>query len=237
MDHEKASKADQLSQAEHAILTAIQQYRDILAEGPTLDATEITYKPSKVVIDDRAFKIESVNTLSPFRYDGVIAQAADRDIPSLQVLLLALSPHWEDRIRAAALQGHLRNEITMPDGFPCIYVPADSPSNVQISRPSPFVWVASADEAMLHELLPLYRELWGAYEAQWRHTPNRTFVVGRLDKVAPYGVYRPGTTPAEVIGQTMLTHQGMYKTAPAHLRQMHPLHEQWTSSQKTADAR
>lgn len=49
-----------------------------------------------------------MNTLTPFRHDSVIAQAADGVLPSLQVLLLALSPHWEDRIRAAALQGHLR---------------------------------------------------------------------------------------------------------------------------------
>ena len=35
---------------------------------------------------------------------------------------------------------------------------------------------------------------------------------------------------AEVIGQTMLTHTGMYRTAPDHLRQMHPLHSIWAAS-------
>jgi hypothetical protein len=111
----------------------------------------------------------------------------------------------------------------MPDGFPCIFEPADSPKKADVLNPQPFVWVASLDERMLHELLPFYRELWGAYENQWPHSPHRTFEVGLLDGVATHGICRPGTTPAQVIGQTMLTHPDMQRTAPAHLRAMHPL--------------
>lgn len=223
--HEWAKRmaAEELGQAEDAILKALAEYRHVLAKGPVLDSTEIIYRPSKAGIDDHKFRIDLVNAAAPYVHDGPFLNACDAELPAVQVALLSFSPHWEDRIRAAALRGSIRDEVTMPDGFPCIYEPADSPSRSNTLYPRSSVWVASPDEGMLHELLPLYRELWGAYEDQWPHSPNRTFQVGRLDGVSPRGVYRPGTTPAEVIGQTMLTHPDMRRTAPEHLRQMHPL--------------
>jgi hypothetical protein len=227
---EKAEKADELSRAEDAILEAVQEYRRVLAEGPVLDSTEISYKPSTALIDDQRFKIEPTNTLYPYRYDGVLNEAAGTELPALQVLLLAESPHWEDRIRAKALYASMREDITLPDGFPCIYEPADSPNKGDHLYKVPSVWVASPDEAMLHALLPLYRELWDAHESQWPHAPNRTFEVGRLDKVSPHRVYRPGTTPDQVIAQTMLTHDDMYRTAPEHLKKMHPRYDDWNKS-------
>lgn len=118
--------------------------------------------------------------------------------------------------------------ITLPDGFPCIHEPADSPRSKTSKNPRVFNWVVSPDEEMLRELLPLYRDLWASYKAQWPHSPNRVFELGRLDGVAPHQVYRPGTTVEQVIGATMLTHTEMYRTAPQHLREMHPSYAQWT---------
>ncbi|MET0885981.1 MAG: hypothetical protein ABWX92_05970, partial [Mycetocola sp.] len=185
-----AEKADGLSQAEAAVFEAIRVFRRTLEEGPPLDSAEISYKPSTALIDDQRYRLDSVNTLDRYPYDGVLSNAAASEYPDVQVTLLSLSPHWEDRIRAVALRESIRSEITLPDGFPCIYEPADSPRNADHLRPSPVVWVASPDEAMLHELLPLYEELWNAYENQWPHSPNRTFKVGRLDRLSPHGVYR-----------------------------------------------
>ncbi|WP_026534626.1 hypothetical protein [Arthrobacter sp. H14] len=91
-----------------------------------------------------------------------------------------------------------------------------------------FHWVVSPDEEMLRELLPLYRELWASYEAQWPHSPDRVFELDRLDGVPPHQVYRSETTVEQVIGATMLTHSEMYRTAPQHLRRMHPSHTHWT---------
>jgi hypothetical protein len=218
----KANHADDLSQAGDAVLAAVQEYRRVLAAGPLLESTEITYKASKIASIDQTYKIDTVNAISPYAHDHVLVQALNEEHPSLQALLLEFSPHWEDRIRAAALREHLHRDVTLPDGFPCIYEPAESPKRASVLNPAPFVWVASPDEEMLHKLLPLYRELWDSYENQWPHSENRQFVVGRLNGVSPRGVYRPGTTPAQVIGHTMLTHERMYGLAPAHLQQMHP---------------
>jgi hypothetical protein len=233
---QKAEKADQLSQAEDAILAAFQVYSETLAAGPLLDPSELLYRSGSAPDNEHKFNLEPVGVHRRFAYDGVFAHATESEAPLAHQLLLSLSPHWEDRIRAVALQRFLRDEITMPNGFPCIYEPANSPRNAEALNPKPFVWVASPDEAMLHELLPLYRELWDSYEAQWSHTPNRTFEVGRLNRVAASGVYRPGTTPVDVISQTMLTHSDMYRTAPDHLRQMHPFHTTRVASRAGATA-
>ena len=152
----------------------------------------------------------------------------DSEFPQAEATMLSLSTNWEDRIRAAAMRNSMITPVTLPDGFPCIYEPASSPHNKGRLRPRDHAWVKSADKAMLEELLPLYRELWAAYESGWPQATRRRFEIGALNGLSPYGVYRPGTTAAEVIGETMLTHTGMYATAPEHLKAMHPQHDQWT---------
>jgi hypothetical protein len=224
---ENTAHPTNLAEAEAAVAEAIANYRRI-ADERAEPATEIAFTPSPSLRDDHRYTAHSIHVADHFRSDTTFVSAARTEIPSLQAVLLSLSPHWQDRIRAAALKESFRDEITLTDGFPCIYEPATSPRNKGHLRPSNYAWVISPDEEMLHELLPLYRELWGSYEDQWPHTPNRTFEVGRLNGLSPFGVYRPGTTPAEVIGQTMITHTEMYRRAPEHLQRMHPLHEQWT---------
>lgn len=214
-----------LAEAEAGVLEAIAVYRRAV-EANSQPASEIVFAPSSY--DDRLYKTHSIHVAEHYCEDTVFVAASGSDLPSLQSVLLSLSPHWQDRLRAAALRDSLNDEITLPDGFPCIYEPANSPRYRDYLRPRDHAWVVSPDEEMLHELLPLYRELWGSYEDQWPHSPNRTFEVGRLNGLSPFGVYRPDTTPAEVIGQTMLTHTDMYRRAPEHLREMHPLHERWS---------
>lgn len=233
MNHEQAGR---LADAEDSILEAVAAYRRLLADLPMLEAAPIAYAPSTVLGDAHRYAIEPVNTAHPYRQDAGFVRAATAEMPGLQALLLSFSPRWEDRIRAEALSTSLRSEITLPDGFPCIYEPADSPRKQGRGCAKDLVWVASPDEAMLSELLPLYRELWSAYESQWPSSPNRAFEVGRLNGLSARGIYRPGTTPADVIGQTMLTHSDMYRTAPSRLREMHPLHAQWTTSRASAAA-
>ncbi|MFF2053856.1 hypothetical protein ACFVU2_19785 [Leifsonia sp. NPDC058194] len=220
--------ATRLAAAEAAALAALDEYRLAVKAAGALEDLPLTYTPPSALVDTHTYNVADVNALAPFVGDDVLEHAATSKLPTLQTLLLSLSPHWEDRIRAAVLRADQHQAITLPDGFPCIYEPADSPKNARALRATPFAWVVSPDEGMLHELLPFYRELWEAYENQWPHSPNRTFEIGRLDRLSPRGVYRPGTTPAEVIGHTMLTHRDMYRTAPEHLREMHPLHEQWS---------
>lgn len=222
--------ADELATAADAVRQAVEHYREVAALSSALDATDLAYLPSTALLDTKDYKLDGVNALYPFRNDGVLQSAAGAEDPFTEMVLLEASPHWQDRIRAKALHLNLADEVTLPDGFPCIFEPVDSPRNARHVNQRRFVWVASPDEDMLHELLPLYRELWAAYENQWPTTPNRSFVVGRLDGVSPYGVFRPGATPADVIGRTMLTHDGMYARAPEHLKRMHPRHEDWTRS-------
>lgn len=233
LESKKALLADELTTAADAVRRAVEYYREVAGMSGVLDATDLAYTPSTALLDTKDFKLEGVNTLSPFRNDGVLQAAAGAEDPLVEMLLLEASPHWQDRIRAKAMHLTTANGIRLPDGFPCIYEPANSPRNERVLNPRPFIWVASPDEDMLHELLPLYRELWESYENQWPSTPNRTFEVGRLNGVAPYGVFRPGATAVAVIARTMLTHDRMYARAPQHLREMHPLHERWTASRKT----
>lgn len=236
-EHERARRdhADEVLHAQDAILLAVQSYAELVKAGPgklDLDPTDIAYSPSTVLIDGGGYKIETTGLKDLYRYDPVLAVAQESDFPIAHELMLSLSPHWEDRVRAAALRRGARDPIVLPDGFPCIYEPASSPKNAGVLRPRDSAWVVSADVEMLEAVLPLYRELWDAYESQWPHTPNRAFEVGRLDGLTPYGVYRPGTTPEQVIGQTMMTHDGMYRTARDHLKAMHPLHAQWTKGRE-----
>lgn len=228
----ETTPTSRLAAAEAAALAAVDEYRRAVAALGALEARPLAYTPSTVVLDDHHYGVANVNAAASFTGDGALEHATASELPTLQTLLLSLSPHWEDRIRAAVLRVEQREAITLPDGFPCIYEPADSPKKAGLLRPAPFAWVVSPDEEMLHELLPLYRELWDAYENQWPHTPNRTFEVGRLNGLSPRGVYRPGTTPADVIGQTMLVHRDMYRTAPDHLREMHPLNEKWSRARE-----
>lgn len=234
LESKKAILADELMSAAGAVRRAVQQYREIAGMSGVLDASDLVYKPSTALIDTKDFTFNAANSLHPFRSDGVLQAAAGAEDPFVEMLLLEASPHWQDRIRAKVMHLTTANDITLPDGFPCIYEPADSPKNERVLNPRPLIWVASPDEGMLRELLPLYRELWESYENQWPSTPNRTFEVGRLNGVAPYGVFRPGATAADVIGRTMLTHDGMYARAPEHLKQMHPRHKDWTTPRPAA---
>ena len=230
LETKKALLADELSTAEDAVRRAVEHYQDVAARSDILDATDLGYTPSTAMLDMKDYRLDSVGALRPFRNDSVLHSAAGAENPLVELLLLEASPRWQDRIRAKALQLALANDVTLPDGFPCIYEPRDD----RRSSARNYVWVASPDEGMLHELLPLYRELWASYESQWPNSPNREFVVGRLDGVSPYKVFRPGATPADVIARTMLTHDGMYARAPEHLKQMHPRHKDWTRSRLTA---
>jgi hypothetical protein len=220
--------AQRVALARTTAIAALTEYRDAVAAAGAQDASPLSYAPSTALRDNHRYDLANVNTALPFRDDDTIESAAAAELPPLETLLLSLSPRWEDRIRAAVLRLEQHQSLALPDGFPCIYEPADSPRNEGVLRPRPHAWVVSPDEGMLHTLLPLYRELWAAYENQWPHSPNRTFEVGRLDGLKPYSVYRPGTTPEQVIGETMITHTDIYRTAPEHLRRMHPLHEQRT---------
>lgn len=198
------------------------------------DHNPVSNKDRALVYDARStnqhtYDVSGLNLLTRFRGDAVVADAVLEPANILDTAHeLSLSEHWEDRLRAEALRQAAGRNITLPDGFPCIYEPADSPRRATSNYPQPFAWVVSPDDAMLIELLPLYRELWAAYEAQWPNSPHRIFEFGRLDRLSVRSVYRPGTTVQQVIGSTMLTHTDMYRTAPAHLKTMHPLHEQWT---------
>lgn len=208
----------------------------VVAAGPA-DAVPIEYTPDEVGLDNHRYSMDSVNTLRRYSVDEQIQNAAHAGLPHVEIAVLAQSPHWKDRVRAAAVRASLYEEITLPDGFPCIYEPANSPRMARVLSPRPQAWVVSPDEGMLRELLPLYRELWGAYESQWPTSPNRHFEVGHLDGLSPNGVYRPGTTAADVIGATMITHDGIYARAPEHLRAMHPLHTQWEASKAARQAK
>ncbi|WP_311245264.1 MULTISPECIES: hypothetical protein [unclassified Microbacterium] len=212
--------ADDLSSAADDVRSALTRYLEIAEMAAELDPTPISYQQSTVLYDTVQYTLENVNALSRFRGDHVLVEARNAEHPYLEMMMLAASPHWEDRIRAKALHLDLDREITLPDDFPCIYEPADSPRRRSAHHAKPFVWVASADEALLHQVLPHYRELWDSHQAQWPHSPNREFVVGRLSGIEPYAVFRPGATIADVIGKTLLTHPDMYERAPKHLQEM-----------------
>ena len=237
LDHNDAALHEKIAlihEAEADLLAAMKAYHKVINSEPALPPSPIAYAPSKALLDDHRYTIEAVNMHLRFGKDLPYLLAAEAENPMLQVVMLTQSPDWEDRVRATSLYASQRNEITLPDGFPCIYEPATSPRRATATRPRPEPWVVSPDEAMLHELLPLYEELWGAYQAQWPKSPKRIFEVGRLNGLSPNGVYRPGTTPAQVIANTMLTHTGMYATAPQHIREMHPMYERWTKKPVTA---
>jgi hypothetical protein len=229
MSTESIIRAAAHTRAAARVAEALRAFQGIIASPQGPDAVPVGYTPTPALRDNHRYRIESVSA-DRFGEDAAFVDARENALPGLDVLLLSVSPHWEDRIRAAALRETRADRITLPAGFPCIYEPADSPRNTDHVYAKAHAWVISPDVDMLHELLPLYQELWTAYEDQWPHTHNRSFTVGTLDNLSPLSVYRPGTTPAEVIGTTMLTHQDMYRIAPEHLRAMHPLHEQWTAT-------
>lgn len=179
-------------------------------------SSQINYKPTTGGIDTGEY---DVRDRDGWRKDSVV-RAGIEDLAAL-----AHSSCWEDRVRAAVLLDRI--EVTLPDQFPCLYEPAESPRRSGALRSQPFVWVASPDIDMLRALLPDYQELWDSYNAQWGPNSQQTFVVGRLDGVSPRGVYRPGATPEQVIGSTMLTHGDLYGRAPERLRRMHPMYEKW----------
>lgn len=142
---------------------------------------------------------------------------------------LSKSPHWQDRIRAEYLRHHRR--VTLPDQFPCIYETPDSPNRAGTPMPDGFAWVTSPDEDLLHAVLADYQELWDCYTSQWGPNRRRIFEVGKLDGLSPHGVYRPGTTPEQVLATTMLLHEEMYRRAPLRIRKHHPMFEIWTGAQ------
>ncbi|ROR75984.1 hypothetical protein SAMN06295974_3871 [Plantibacter flavus] len=233
MNSQQAPVVDELTTARDAVVEAVRTYRLRVEAVGSIEGVPIGSTTADGPYSQR-YRMGDHDVRRLMREDPVLAAAADADRPVLEQLLLSSSPHWEDRVRAAALERHLRSSIRLPDGFPCIYEPADSPRNAGLLRPRDEVWVASPDVNMLNELLPLYQELWTAYEDQWPHSPNRVFVVGRLDGVSPTSVYRPGTTPGTILGDTMLTHSDMYRRAPAHLKHHHPLHDQWAAARSAS---
>lgn len=180
---------------------------------------------------DHRYDLSTTNITFRFREDQIINEVIARphvDDVFEEIARLSVSKDWQDRVRAEALRSAASNRITLPDQFPCIY---DANSTHAPNR----VWVVSADVKMLQTLLPLYIELWEAYDAQWPEKApedRRSFAFGRLDGLSPRGMYLPGTTAVQVIGSTMLTHDGMYHHVPEHLRTMHPLHRQWEDSKQ-----
>lgn len=179
---------------------------------------DLTYTPNPAGTDTHTFSIQSGSFFGDMVSSCSIAE----------LHALSQSDDWQDRVRAEIVRE--RSTITLPDGFPCIYEQEDSPNKSAHKYPAPTAWVVSPDIDMLRELLPLYQELWDAYTSQWGPASRRVMAAGRLNGLSPRGVCRPGTTPEQVIGSTMLTHTGMYRTAPKHLQEMHPLREQWTAS-------
>lgn len=175
--------------------------------------TALRYRPNSAGIDTGRYDLGSLGGFT----DDPVTHAGLTDLASL-----ATSADWEDRVRAEVLRQRLT--ITLPDQFPCIYETPGSPNLARNKHKRPQPWVVSPDIDMLHALLADYQELWDSYTAQWGPTARRTFAVGRLDGVSPHGLYRPSTTPAQVIGSTMLTHTDMYRHAPERLRQVHPRH-------------
>lgn len=189
------------------------------------DTRDLAYTPSPAGLDTSKY---DVSRDSWFAGDPVFAFCVD------DLAVLATSDHWEDRVRAEVLRRRLT--ITLPDQFPCIYETSDSPNQSRHKHKRPKPWIISPDIDMLHALLPGYQELWDNYTSQWGPGSRRTFAVGRLDGMTPHGVYRPGTTPEQVIGSTMLTHSDMYRRQPERLRRMHPQHEYWQESRRAMEA-
>ncbi|KQU35792.1 hypothetical protein [Rhodococcus sp. Leaf233] len=184
---------------------------------------DLRYEPNTVGIDSGDYRLDE---RGGFAEDWVSA-ATMADLPSL-----AQSPDWEDRLRAEILRQ--RTRITLPEAFPCIYEVAESPTKAKALHPRPQPWVVSPDEGMLAELLPLYQELWDHQTRQWGPGSRRVFALGHLDGLSPRRVYRRGTTVAQVIGGTMLVHTDLYRTAPEHLRALHPMHEVWAGRSRPA---
>ena len=179
---------------------------------------ELHYRPNPSGLDTHQFKTDfNAN----YTDDPVNAMGID------DLAVLAASPNWEDRVRAQVL--HNRVKITLPDQFPCIYETPDSPSGMRFGRNYRLhAWVISPDIDMLHTLLPDYQEVWDAYHSQWGPSSRRLMAVGRADGLAPHSVYRPGTTPDQVISNTLLTHDGMYHLMPDRFKKLHPRHELWS---------
>ena len=143
-----------------------------------------------------------------YRDDPVIAAAGIEELTEL-----ASSPNWQDRIRAEIVRSSTR--ITLPDQFPVLYERADSPNRARSgSFATENPWVISPDIDMLEELLPRYQELWDSYTSQWGPASRRVMTVGLRDGLSPYGVYRPGTTPEQVLKRTLKVHPDMRRRAP-----------------------
>lgn len=149
------------------------------------------------------------------RDDERLMSAFAANDPWIELAFLARSSDPNDRIRAAAMYTELKSSIKMPEDCWAIYQAPDKNGRT-------YVWVASLDKDMLEKLYPFYCELWENYENQWPHTPNRKLLLGQPGNVRPSDMVIPNTTPAEIIGVTMLKHDGMYSRAPRHLQLMHP---------------
>ena len=225
-----ARRANDLVCAEAELREALEEYRRAAALASVLDPTDIVYRASSAGRDNIRYTVGGSS--HSFRYDGPFQAAQGAGDTLFEALLLAASPHWQDRVRAEALLAAEHRPVTLPDGFPAIYEVEDSPNKARNKYRTRDPWVVSPDEAMLIELLPMYQELWDAYTAQWGPASRRVFAVGRLDGMSPRGVYRPGTTPEQVVGETMITHGDMYQRAPQHIKEMHPLHESWERSRR-----
>lgn len=177
---------------------------------------DLRYEPNPVGIDSGDYRLDERRGFD----EDWVSETSLADLPAL-----AQSPDWEDRLRAEILRQ--RTRITLPDGFPCIYEVADSPHQANVLHPRPRPWVVSPDEGMLAELLPLYQEMWDHQTRQWGPGSRRVFAFGHLDGLSPRRVYRRGTTAAQVIGGAMLLHTDLYRTAPEHIRALHPMHKVW----------
>lgn len=166
---------------------------------------DLIYTPG-TVMDNHRYEFDRWG-----RFDGDAVEDMSWD----DIGALARSEDWQDRVRAKQLQESLI--IRLPDQFPCIYETPDSPNlqrypdtGVHRETNDMRAWVVSPDEDMLNELLPDYQGLWDHHilecNSHWGPSSRRTFAVGKLDRLRPSSLYRPGTTAVQVLRATIATH-------------------------------
>jgi len=207
----KTISASTIDAAREDAISALEIYRSLIDAGVEPALEELNFEIPEGLHDDHRFSPQSWQSLRMYVNDEKTVTAKRGEFPFVEATLMAMSPHWQDRIRAAVIHNNIARPIAMPPKMFCIYEPADSPKKANLLNPRTTVWISSTDEQMLTELLPIYQRMWAAYENQWPTSPNREFTLGQLDNVEPYRVYRPGTTIEDVISSTLIAHSGMVR--------------------------